>query len=901
MINKLLKNAFNSNNKALKKYKHNIIAINSLEQEYQKFSDEQLKAKTAEFRNRFDNGESLDSLLVESFATVREAAVRTLEMKHYDVQLIGGIVLHQGKIAEMKTGEGKTLMSTLPSYLNGLTGNGVHIVTVNEYLAKRDAEWMGIIHNFLGLTVDVVYSGMSPKEKKDAYNADITYGVNNEFGFDYLKDNMKHSYSDLSQRSHSYAIIDEIDSILIDEARTPLIISGPAEDSTELYKKTNSIATEFKVEKDFLVELKSKQLTLTEEGIAKGEKLLNINNLYDPENIELVHHLQQSLRAHNIMQKNIDYIIKSGEVIIVDEFTGRLMPGRRWSDGLHQSVEAKEKVQIQKENQTLASITFQNLFRLYDKLSGMTGTAVTEAPEFKEIYNLDVVVIPTNKPLIREDFADVIYKDKNDKYNAVADDVKELNTEGRPVLVGTVNIEQSEELSELLKKRNIDHTVLNAKFHKDEASIVAQAGRYKGVTIATNMAGRGTDIVLGGNPEGLTIQELGYKDYEKQEFVDKLNSYKDLCTNEKEKVINAGGLAILGTERHESRRIDNQLRGRAGRQGDPGMSRFYISLEDDLMLRFGGDKLQSIMGKVGWKPGTNIESSIISRQIENAQSKVERYHFESRKHVTEYDDVMNQQRKTIYRLRNQILKKEEIANILIEFMEDTLETAVLNICNTNVKSHNWKLDELENFYKNIFLKEFKFPEESFSSQQAVFDEIRTAAKNEFQTKRTLLEKALGELKEDFKAFNSENNEELEFSDFDYELSSLEQITILEVIDHEWNDHLQAMDYLKEGINLRGYAQKNPLHEYQNEGFKLFNDMFNKVKINSVARFFNTDENGFKLLLEQVKEERKRRKEIEAQIEFSHQAEREKDAIKQKKSASSAKNKLAEQKKARRRK
>ncbi len=668
------------NERELKKLKPIVEKINSLEKQYENKTQEELKEFTYKWLNDFAKNDYspekrekiLNEILPDAFAIVREAAKRTLNMRHFDVQLIGGIVLHQGKIAEMKTGEGKTLVATLPAYLNALVGRGVHIVTVNDYLAKRDAEWMGKIYNYLGMDVGVIVSDMDDSERKKAYNAHITYGTNNEFGFDYLRDNMKFDINDYVQRDLYYAIVDEVDSILIDEARTPLIISGPVEEQTDIYKKVNNVVKFLKKDTDFEIDEKARTITITDEGIKKLEKLLHIDNLYDPRNVELLHLINQALKAHHLFKRDVDYVVKDGQVIIVDEFTGRLMPGRRYSDGLHQALEAKEGVKIEKENQTLASITFQNYFRMYYKLAGMTGTADTEAVEFKKIYDLDVVVIPTNKPMIRKDYNDVIYKTEKEKFNAVIDEIVECHKRGQPVLVGTISIEKSEKLSKMLKKKKIPHNVLNAKHHEDEAYIIAQAGRKGAVTIATNMAGRGVDIVLGGNPEMMLKYEmvkLG-KNFTPEEAEKRLEELKEQCKKEREEVLKAGGLHIIGTERHESRRIDNQLRGRSGRQGDPGSSRFYVSLEDDLMRIFGGERISNIMDKLGIDEGEPIQNRLITKSIENAQKKVEAHNFEIRKQLLEYDDVMNKQRETIYTLRKEILKGENVKELMEEYIEE---------------------------------------------------------------------------------------------------------------------------------------------------------------------------------------------------------------------------------------
>src|SRR3990172_6153457 len=664
MIGMILKKIMGTQNeRVLKRIQARVDKINALEPEISRLTDAELRARTDEFKRLIQESTKdiaepeevrraaaacLDEILPEAFAVVRETSKRTVGMRHFDAQLIGGIVLHEGKIAEMKTGEGKTLVATLPVYLNSLTGRGVHVVTVNDYLAKRDAQWMGPVYNFLGLKVGVIVHGLSDEEHQESYGSDVAYGTNNEFGFDYLRDNMKFDLAEYAQRELNYAIVDEVDSILIDEARTPLIISGPAEESTDKYYKINRIIPNLKKDADYTIEEKTKTVALTEDGNIKVERLLNAGNLYDPSNVDLVHHVHQGLKAHALFHRDVDYVVKDGQVMIVDEFTGRLMPGRRWSDGLHQAIEAKENVKIENENQTLASITFQNYFRLYGKLAGMTGTADTEAAEFAKIYNLDVVVIPTHMPMVRLDNPDFIYKTEQGKFSAAIEEITELHKKGQPVLVGTISIVKSETLAAMLKKKGVKHSVLNAKYHEMEAEIVAKAGRYGAVTIATNMAGRGTDIVLGGNAEGLTRQTLKGKEYTKEEWDRTLVQSRALCAEEKEKVIAAGGLHILGTERHEARRIDNQLRGRSGRQGDPGSSRFYLSLEDDLLRIFGSGRIAGLMGRLGMEEDVPIEHRMVSRAIENAQKKVEAQNFEMRKHILEYDDVMNQQRKVIY-------------------------------------------------------------------------------------------------------------------------------------------------------------------------------------------------------------------------------------------------------------
>src|SRR5579872_1041707 len=699
------------NDRELKRLRPTVAAINELEPRIAAESDDRLRERIAEWKLRLsaiedddERNEAMDEVLPEVFAVVREAARRTLGQRHFDVQLIGGMVLHRGKIAEMKTGEGKTLVATLPAVLNALTGRGVHIVTVNDYLARRDAEWMGRIYTFLGLTVGVVVHGVSDPDRKAAYACDITYGQNNEFGFDYLRDNMKFNLEEYVQRPHNFAIVDEVDSILIDEARTPLIISGASEESTDTYYLVDRVIPRLKVEDHYTIDEKLRTVALTEEGVTKAESLLGIDNLYDPRNILLVHHVNQALKAHTLFKRDVEYVVKDGQVVIVDEFTGRLMPGRRWSDGLHQAVEAKEGVKIESENQTLATITFQNLFRMYKKLAGMTGTADTESVEFREIYNLDVMVIPTNKPMIRIDHHDMIFKTESEKFDAVIDEIVECSEKGQPVLVGTVSIEKSERVAEKLKKTGVKHHVLNAKNHEREAEIVAQAGRFAAVTISTNMAGRGTDIVLGGNPKFMAAAEAGTRDPMDPGFQTALEKYKKQCAAEREEVLKAGGLHILGTERHESRRIDNQLRGRSGRQGDPGSSRFYISLEDDLLRIFGADRLKGLMGKMGMEDGVPIEHRWISRAIENAQKKVEAHNFDIRKHLLEYDDVMNKQREVVYHRRRELLSPEPLKDDVLGMCEAVIEEIVAAHCDLEKDTEHWDWSEIE----NAFLKQFRF-------------------------------------------------------------------------------------------------------------------------------------------------------------------------------------------------
>ncbi len=766
----LVTKIFGSNNdRMIKRLQPLIDQINSLEPAMQELTQDGILQKTRDFKAQIKEGKPLDDLLPEAFALVREASVRSLGMRHFDVQLIGGIALHRGMIAEMKTGEGKTLMSTLPAYLNALSGKGVHVVTVNDYLAKRDAEWMGTLFNYLGLSVGVIVHDMDDMERKEAYAADITYGTNNEFGFDYLRDNMKFDKDSLAQGYLNFAIVDEVDSILIDEARTPLIISGPAEKSTHFYTQVNTIIPAFKKDIDYTIDEESKSVSLTEEGIAKGESMLQVDNLYDPANIELLHHVNQALKAHTLFKRDTDYIVKNNQVVIVDEFTGRLMTGRRYSEGLHQALEAKENVKIENENQTLASITFQNYFRMYNKLSGMTGTAETEAPEFKKIYDLDVMVIPTHKPMIRKDMPDMIYKTQEEKYEAVIQEIIRLHKNGQPVLVGTISIDVSEDLSKKLAKKGIKHNVLNAKHHKEEAEIVSNAGQKGAVTISTNMAGRGTDIKLG------------------------------------EGVLELGGLHILGTSRHESRRIDNQLRGRSGRQGDAGSSRFYLSLEDDLLRIFGGERIQAVMNKLGIERGEHIEHSFISKAIENAQSKVEGHNFEIRKHLLEYDDVMNQQREIIYRQRRQALEEENLNHVILDMIEDQVLGLVDAFREEKTPVSQWNLEGLFAEAEQLFGVHLdpNFVRENNQDEEHLAQYIYEAAESLYQGKMQLLEEP--------------------------QARQLERFIILETVDSRWKEHLLNMDHLKEGIGLRGYGQQDPLRVYKKEGFEMFQDLMGRIK------------------------------------------------------------------------
>ena len=768
------------NDRELKRLDNYVREINALEPDTQKLSDDELKNKTQEFKNRLNQGESLEDILPETFAVVREVGKRTLNMRHFDVQLIGGVVLHEGKIAEMKTGEGKTLVATLPIYLNALTGKGVHLITVNDYLARRDSEWMGTIYKFLGMSVGVIQHDMNDKERQEAYQSDITYGTNNEFGFDYLRDNMKFDSAEFVQKHLNYAIVDEVDSILVDEARTPLIISGPSEESTDKYYKINQVIPPLKKGSDFDIEEKTRSVSLTEGGVAKAEKLLNLNNLYDPKNIEILHHVNQGLKAHAIFKRDVDYVVKEGEVLIVDEFTGRMMPGRRYSDGLHQALEAKENVKIESENQTLATITFQNYFRMYEKLAGMTGTADTEAAEFHSIYKLEVIVVPTDKKMIRDDCSDVIYRTTKEKFNAIVDEIVELNKKGQPMLVGTISIENSEKISHMLKRRGVKHHVLNAKHHEKEAEIVSAAGKKSSVTIATNMAGRGTDIVL----------EDGVPDL--------------------------GGLHILGSERHESRRIDNQLRGRSGRQGDHGSSRFYISMEDDLMRIFGSDRISGIMQKLGMEEGVPIEHKLISRAIENAQKKVEGHNFDIRKHLLEYDDVMNKQREVIYEQRREVLEGKNLKERIFEMIEDLFEDSYNTFIDPEAYPEDWDVEGLKEWTSSLFSVNMSLNGKNLlkiNNQQEV--EIAEL------TCEDLKERLLKTIKETYELREKQMGDE--------KIRWLEKRIMLYVIDTIWKDHLLSMDHLKEGIGLRGYAQKNPLNEYKKEGYEMFVGMIERIK------------------------------------------------------------------------
>lgn len=833
MFDSLIKKIVGSKNeRELKKLWPIVARINDMESSIAKLTDEQLRGKTLEFKERYAKGESLDALLPEAFAVCREAGKRVLGMRHFDVQLIGGMVLHSGKIAEMKTGEGKTLVATLPAYLNAISGKGVHVVTVNDYLAKRDAEWMGRLYGFLGLTVGVIVHGLEDEERRDNYAADITYGTNNEFGFDYLRDNMKFSLDDYVQRGFNYAIVDEVDSILIDEARTPLIISGPTEESTDKYYiidriipmlqrgevievEANTLSGKRKqYTGDYTIDEKAKSATLTEQGVLKVEKLLKVDNLYDPRNIEFLHHTQQALRAHAMYKRDVDYVVKDGEVMIVDEFTGRLMPGRRWSDGLHQAIEAKEGVNIENENQTLATITFQNYFRMYAKLSGMTGTADTEAEEFHKIYKLDVMVIPTNRPLLRPDFPDVIYKTEMEKFTAVIEDIKEHYAKGQPCLVGTISIEKSEVLSELLKRQGIPHNVLNAKQHEREAEIVAQAGRKGAITIATNMAGRGTDILLGGNAEALAKQwRRANPEATDEQFEAELEKFKAQCAAEHDEVVKLGGLHILGTERHESRRIDNQLRGRSGRQGDPGSSKFYLSLQDDLLRIFGSERVAKIMDLLKIEEGEAITHTMITKSIENAQKKVEAHNFDIRKHLIEYDDVMNKQREVIYTQRREILAGRDIRDSFLDMLDETIEDIADTYCIEKTPAGEWDWQAISELVFKCFNLHLDLPQETL------------ARLNPTNFRDTLKEQAHAI----FQAKAAELGDEL--------TDHLIKVMMLQAIDTHWKDHLLNIDHLKEGIGLRGYGQKDPKQEYKKEAYNLFMEMIVRIREEVVERIY----------------------------------------------------------------
>lgn len=825
--------------------------INSLEDDIKKLNNEELKNKTDEFKTRLEKGETLDDILPEAFAVCREASVRVLNMRHFDVQLMGGIVLHQGRIAEMKTGEGKTLVATLPVYLNALTGKGVHIVTVNDYLAKRDMEWMGKLYNFLGLSTGVIIHDLKDYERKENYEKDITYGTNNEFGFDYLRDNMVTYKKNMVQRPLNYAIVDEVDSILIDEARTPLIISGQGDKSTQLYSQADSFVKMLKNEEDYTVDEKENACALTDEGVKRAENFFNVENITDIENMEIYHNINQALRANTLMKRDVDYVVKDGEIVIVDEFTGRLMQGRRYSNGLHQAIEAKEGLDVQRESKTLATITFQNYFRMYDKLAGMTGTAKTEEEEFKSIYGMDVVQIPTNRPVNRTDFNDSVYKTEKGKFNAVVDEIVRVHKTGQPILVGTISIENSEILSDMLKKQGVPHEVLNAKNHQKEAQIVAQAGRLGQVTIATNMAGRGTDIILGGNPEFLAtkeMQKLGYDDEiinQAKSFVDTndedineakekynkvLEEKKEELKVEQEEVKNLGGLYIIGTERHESRRIDNQLRGRAGRQGDAGASKFFISLEDDLMRLFGGDRVQVVVDKIGMEEDQPIEAGMLSKSIENAQKKVEGKNFATRKHVLQYDDVMNTQREIIYGERRRVLEGDNIRDEIMDMISKVIN-AWIDIATSHVESfENLNLDELDIKFTKLLKLEQKMDlnNQNFKSKEELESYVLDVAKRKYEEKEELI--------------GEENMREIE------------RMIMLQVVDSNWMDHIDNMEQLKQGMGLRAIGQDNPVQAYQIEGFDMFDEMINSIQetiVNYVYGFVLRERNKDSLVRKSV--------------------------------------------------
>jgi preprotein translocase subunit SecA len=832
MLDTLLKKFVGSNNdREVKKVQPLVLKINELEHQISSLSDDQLRSKTAEFKQRFTNGESLNELLPEAFAVVREAGKRVLNMRHFDVQLIGGVVLHQGRISEMKTGEGKTLVATLPAYLNAIEGKGVHVITVNDYLARRDSEWMGRLYKFLGLGVGVIQHGLDDDQRRESYGTDITYGTNNEFGFDYLRDNMKFDIAHCVQRGHHYAIVDEVDSILIDEARTPLIISGPSEESTDKYYRIDKIVPRLRRDIDYQVDEKHRTVTLTEEGNARVSSLLGIKDLFDEpswENVEIIHHINQALRAHTLYKRDVEYVVKDGEVIIVDEFTGRLMPGRRWSDGLHQAVEAKEGLRIQQENQTLATITFQNYFRMYKKLAGMTGTAETEAEEFLKIYKLDVVVIPTNMPMRRIENPDMIYRTEREKFDAAVKEIKQCNEKGQPVLVGTISIDRSEKLSGLLKKAGVKHVVLNAKYHEKEAEIVAQAGRKAVVTIATNMAGRGTDILLGGNADFMARDVLRKGNIDPltatpQQWNAAIAEVKPQIDKEHEEVVRVGGLHIIGTERHEARRIDNQLRGRSGRQGDPGSSRFYVSLEDDLMRIFAADRISGIMQRLGMEEGVPIESRFVSKQIENAQKRVEGQNFGYRKHVLEYDDVMNKQREAVYGLRRQLLEGEDQKEYLIGIADDIMIELVSTHASENTHPDEWDLNGLQTGVLRQF--GFDFRAEGIDPTQLgskeIEDQLIAKAHEKYDQKEVMIGPAA--------------------------MRYHERMLMLQIVDTHWKDHLLAMDHLKEGIGLRGYGQRDPLVEYKKESYELFEGLMSRIEEDTLRFLF---------LLQPVEEEKK---------------------------------------------
>lgn len=840
MLEFLKKMLGGGNEAELKKLQKPVKAVMALEDEYRKLTDEQLRAKTDEFRTRLQNGETEDDILPEAFATVREAADRVLGMRPYEVQVLGGIVLHQGRIAEMKTGEGKTLVSTMPAYLNALRGEGVHIVTVNDYLARRDSEWMGKVHRFLGLSVGLIVHDLEPQERRDSYACDITYGTNNELGFDYLRDNMVIRRGDLVQRGHAFAIVDEVDSILIDEARTPLIISGQGEKSTELYDKVDAVVRTMRNGTHFEVEEKKKAVTLTDEGARKVETAFGIENINDPENSELNHHVNCALRANFIMKRDVDYVVQNGQVIIVDEFTGRLMVGRRYSEGLHQAIEAKEHVKVERESKTLATITFQNYFRMYKKLSGMTGTAKTEEAEFQGIYSLDVVEIPTNRPNIRKDLEDMVYKNKNAKFRAVLDSIEQRHATGQPLLVGTISVEVSEMLSSMLSKRGIPHEVLNAKNHAKEAEIVAQAGHYGAVTIATNMAGRGTDILLGGNPDFMARKALrqenqdlddevieeavGHSEHVSEEVLEVRKRYRQLYENfkretdaEHDRVLKTGGLHIIGTERHESRRIDNQLRGRSGRQGDPGSTQFFISLEDDLMRLFGSERIGAMVDRLGLKDDEPLTAGLLTKQIESAQKRIEGRNFEARKHVLEYDNVMNRQREVIYGQRRRVLMGEDVKDSILRMADHVVDFAAGRWMNAEDPAE-WEWKEATNYLENL------------CCHHGIVEEKKPMAEDD-------REGFYAALKEDTRAFYAEREQMME--EIHVDMREMERVMLLRSVDTRWMDHIDAMDQLRDGIGFRAYSGKNPVTEYQIEATHMFEELNHLIREDTVRRVYQS--------------------------------------------------------------
>ena len=851
MIGSIVRKLLGSRNeRELTRIQQIVEKVNSLEPQISALADAGLRAKTDEFKQRLGNGEELDPLLPEAFAVCREAGKRAVKMRHFDEQIIGGVVLHEGKIAEMKTGEGKTLAATLPLYLNGLTGRGCQLVTVNDYLARRDAEWMEPIYKMLGMTVGIIQHDMPEPDRIAAYNSDIAYGTNNEFGFDYLRDNMKFDKESCVQGELNFAIVDEVDSILVDEARTPLIISGPAEESTDKYGTIDRIIPGLmKKDQYYTLDEKARSVSLTEEGVARAEELLKLSNLYDPQNVDVLHHLNQALKAHTLFKRDVDYVVKDQKVLIVDEFTGRLMAGRRYSDGLHQALEAKEKVEIENENQTLATITLQNYFRMYNKLAGMTGTADTEAEEFQNIYKLEVIIIPTHKDMIRLDQSDLIYRTLEEKHEAIVEDIVDTHKKGQPILVGTISIEKSEQIATMLKRKGVKHNVLNAKQHEREAEIIAQAGRKGAVTIATNMAGRGTDIVLGGNPERL-VQAMGLAS-ENEGYDEKLEELGEICSEERDEVLEAGGLMIIGSERHESRRIDNQLRGRSGRQGDPGESRFYISLDDDLMRIFGSDRISTVMEKLGMERGEPIENKIVSRAIENAQKKVEGHNYDIRKHLLEYDDVMNTQREVVYRQRGMILRGHDLKSEVIDMSKEIAEGMVFETAPEKSHPDDWDLSGLKeklnaHFGIDIGLDENKnlqIGDKELKFESVMQEDILNTLDDLLEKTYSIKEQELGE----------------------EQMRRFEQYLMLNIIDAQWKEHLLMMDHLKEGIGFRGYAQKNPLNEYKREGHDLFQQMIGRFR-HEVSSML------YRIQVEQGEESRLRQRERARVQEHHGQAE-----------------------------